>query len=134
MTPDVLATVGTVLVCLGAGIAAIAAFGVLRMPDLYSRLSALTVGSGLGLVLVMLGLFLHFPGVANAVKILLAIAIQLATAAVAGNVVSRSGYLTGAPRTPLTHTDELATAGGPPRTEAGRPGATEEAEERPGAD
>lgn len=115
-----LATVGTVVVCLGAAVAAVGAFGVLRLPDVYSRLSALALGSGLGLVLVMIGLLLHFPSPANAVKIGLAIVIQLATAAVAGNVVSRSGYLTRAPRTPLTHTDELAEAGGSPEA-TGRP-------------
>lgn len=129
MSAELLGTIGTVFVCLGAVVVGIAAFGVLRLPDLYARLSALTLGSGLGLVLVLIGLLLHFPSVANAVKIALAILIQLGTAAVAGNVVSRSGYLTGAPRTPLTHTDELATAGGPARTDLEQLVALEEAGE-----
>jgi multicomponent Na+:H+ antiporter subunit G len=114
---DPLSIVATVVTIAGVLIFAIGAVGVLRLPDLYTRLSAVTVASGLGLTLLLIGLLLHFPSPGNAVKILLAIIIQLATAAVAGNAVARSGYLTGAPRTPLTWVDELATAGGPRRTD-----------------
>jgi multicomponent Na+:H+ antiporter subunit G len=114
---DPLSILATGLTLAGVLVFAVGAVGVLRLPDVYARLSAVTVGSGLGLALVLIGLLLHFPTPANAVKIVLAIIIQLSTAAVAGNAVARSGYLTGAPRSPRTHVDELATAGGPRRTD-----------------
>lgn len=103
---DLLPVVATVVAALGVAVFAVGVIGVLRLPDLYTRLSAVTVSSGLGLTLLLVALLLHLPGPANAVKVVLAIVVQLSTAAVAGNALARSAYLSGAPRSSLTR-DEL---------------------------
>ncbi|GGC75510.1 monovalent cation/H(+) antiporter subunit G [Hoyosella rhizosphaerae] len=104
---DIVEIVGTALIVLGTLAFVAAAIGVLKLPDLYSRISAITTASGLGLALIILGVVLHEPSAMNAVKATLAIVINLATAAVGGHALGRAGYLTGAPLTKLTQYDEL---------------------------
>ncbi|MBD8507205.1 monovalent cation/H(+) antiporter subunit G [Hoyosella sp. G463] len=104
----ILETVGAVLIVLGTLAFVAAAIGVLKLPDLYARISAITTASGLGLALIILGVMLHDPDALNIVKAVLAIVINLATAAVGGHALGRAGYLTGAPLTPRTGYDELA--------------------------
>ena len=55
--------VGFVLI-VGSILVAIAALGVLRMPDLFLRMSTTTKGSVFGLVLVMVGSALFFGDIA----------------------------------------------------------------------
>jgi multicomponent Na+:H+ antiporter subunit G len=107
--PFVADVAGTVLIVLGAVVFALAGVGVLRLPDLYSRISAITTAAGLGVSLIVLGVVLHEPSVINALKGLLAIVVNVATAAVGGHALGRSGYLTGAPLSDRTHFDDLAT-------------------------
>ncbi|MDV6011352.1 monovalent cation/H(+) antiporter subunit G [Haloechinothrix sp. LS1_15] len=102
---------GTVLIVLGAVVFALAGVGVLRLPDLYARISAITTAAGLGIALILLGVVLHEPGALNAVKATLAIVVNLATAAVGGHALGRSGYLTGAPLATQTRYDDLADQG-----------------------
>lgn len=106
----ILTTVGTVLVALGTIVFAIGALGLVRMPDFYSRLSAIGMSGGLAVILVLLGLLAHYPSWGNALLVALAIAIQLGTAGVGGNVMSRAAYLTDVRPSPDTHWDELAQA------------------------
>ncbi|MBA0127391.1 monovalent cation/H(+) antiporter subunit G [Haloechinothrix sp. YIM 98757] len=99
---------GTVLIVLGAVVFALAGVGLLRLPDLYSRISAITTASGLGLALILLGVLLHEPSTLNAAKALLAIVVNLATAAVGGHALGRAGYLTGARLSDRTRYDHLS--------------------------
>ncbi len=105
-----LADVGTWLMLAGAVLVGISALGLLRLPDFYARLSALTTAGGLAFVFILLGLLLHFPTPSNALKVLLALLIQLVTAATGGNALARAGYLVGIARTPATQFDDLAVA------------------------
>ncbi|MCL3859547.1 monovalent cation/H(+) antiporter subunit G [Actinotalea sp. K2] len=107
---DVLTHVGTGLVLAGALVFAVGALGLVRLPDVYSRLSAVTMAGGLGIALMLIGVLLHFPSPLNTVKVALALLIQLATAAVGGNAMARAAYLTRAPRAAATRFDQLATA------------------------
>ena len=105
-----LALVGDVLFVLGTVVFAVGAFGLVRMPDFYARLSALTMSGGLSIILILAGLLAHFPSWGNALLVALAIIIQLTTAAVGGNAMARAAYLTEVARTPATYWDELAEA------------------------
>ncbi|GLU47821.1 cation:proton antiporter [Nocardiopsis ansamitocini] len=112
------AHLGTGLITIGAAAFVIGGLGLLRLPDFYARLSAVTIAGGTGTCLVLVGLLLHYPGPANALKITLAVLIQLATAAVGGNAMARAGYLTRTPQSTATKFDELAagtTRQTPPR-------------------
>lgn len=105
-----LALVGDALFVMGTAVFAIGAFGLVRMPDFYARLSALTMSGGLSIVLILGGLLAHFPSLSNALLVLLAVVVQLTTAAVGGNAMARAAYLTDVVRAPATYWDELAAA------------------------
>lgn len=103
-------TVGDVLFVLGAVVFAIGALGLVRMPDFYGRLSALTVSGGLAIMLMLFGVLAYFPSWSNALLVALALVIQLTTAGVGGGAMARAAYLTDVARSPKTHWDELADA------------------------
>lgn len=105
---DVLDHVAGTIMFLGAVVFLVGSVGVIRLPDVYSRLSAVTISGALGTGLVILGLFLDQPSVVNALKLGLAMLIQLVTTAVGGSAMVRAGYLTGAPLNEHTRFDDLA--------------------------
>jgi len=105
-----LAVIGDVLFVMGTVVFAVGAFGLIRLPDFYARLSALTMSGGLAIILILGGLLAHFPSWGNALLVALAIIVQLTTAAVGGNAMARAAYLTDVVRTPATYWDELAEA------------------------
>lgn len=107
MNPSLPGIIGTILIVLGTAAFVSAAIGVLRLPDLYSRISAITTAAGIGIALIVLGVVLHEPGGLNIPKAALAIVINLATAAVGGHALGRAGYLTGAPLAKQTRFNDL---------------------------
>lgn len=114
--------VGCGLMTLGALLAVLAGLGLLRMPDLYTRMSATSKASTLGAALLVLGAALVFgtePSVARAVAV---VAFVMLTAPIAAHRIGRAGYVTGVRPWAGTHHDDL---GGRPRAEdeARRPGA-----------
>ncbi len=80
------------LALLGAAFTLVAALGVLRMPDLYTRMHAATKAGalGAGLILVAVGVAFRDPGVA--VRAGAAVAFLAITAPVAAHVVARAAY------------------------------------------
>lgn len=101
--------VGDVLLVLGGVVFAVGAFGLVRMPDFYSRLGAMTMSGGLAIVLILLGALVHQPSWGNAVLVALAVLIQLATLGVGGGAMARAGFLTNAQRSPQIYWDEITT-------------------------
>lgn len=108
----VLDVVGTVLIVAGALLALTAAIGMLRLPDVLSRMHAATKPQTLGLVLVAIGAALHLRGGVDIWMLVLAAAFQLLTAPVTAHMVGRLAYRTGGVRHDLLHTDELAARDG----------------------
>ena len=85
----------------------IAALGVLRMPDLLTRMHATTKAGVLGAGLTMVAVAVHFgtePVIAKAVAV---IAFLLLTAPVAAHAIGRAGYFMGVPLWENTQVDEL---------------------------
>lgn len=103
----VLDVVGGVLLLAGAGFALVAALGVLRLPDLLSRMHAATKPQVIGLLLALGGtaLCLREPAVLG-VLALVAIT-QMATSVVASHMVARAAYRAGHLRRDLLVVDEL---------------------------
>jgi multicomponent Na+:H+ antiporter subunit G len=104
---SVLAIAGQVLIVTGCITFATAGLGLLRFPDVYTRASAVSTAAGLGIVLLVVGALLVQPSIVNAVKVMLLIVLQLATASIASIVIARSAYLTGVPLA-RANFDELA--------------------------
>ncbi|MGB0722641.1 MAG: monovalent cation/H(+) antiporter subunit G [Gammaproteobacteria bacterium] len=62
---------------------------LLRFPDLYSRLHAVTKADNLGLGMVVLGLALQSPDLFTAAKLILVWLVILPASAVAGHLIAR---------------------------------------------
>ena len=99
--------ISSILFLLGCTLSLVAAIGVLRFPDLLSRMHAATKPQVLGLVLTMLGLAISLGSNQLTWKLLLVVAFQFMTAPVAAHIVGRSGYRTGKARSDLLVVNEL---------------------------
>lgn len=86
--------VGVVLASIGATFALIAAIGLLRLPDVLSRLHAATKATTLGTVGLLSGTALLVPAADVAVKVAVAIVFQILTAPIAAHVIGRATYRT----------------------------------------
>ena len=100
--------VSSVLLLLGVALSLVAGLGLLRFPDLYSRMHAATKPSTLGLLLVLAGASLQMADPGNAVELALVAAFQLVTAPVAAHMVGRASYRADVPGTRGATRDELA--------------------------
>lgn len=111
MTPEAWDTVADVgsMACLlvGAFLTFAAGVGVLRFPDLLSRMHAGTKPQVLGLVLVLVGLALRLRSGGAVWALVLVALFGLLTAPVAAHMVGRAGYRTGKVRGDLLVVDEL---------------------------
>jgi multicomponent Na+:H+ antiporter subunit G len=96
-----------VLLLGGAFLAFAAGVGVLRFPDLLSRMHAGTKPQVLGLILVLAGLALRLRSGGAVWELLLVVVFQLLTAPVGAHMVGRAGYRTGKVREDLLVVDEL---------------------------
>ena len=83
------------LMLTGVAFAVIAAVGLVRLPDLFSRMHAATKPTTLGLVLVLLGAALRVETGGDAAKLLLVGAFTFLTAPVGAHVLGRSAYRAG---------------------------------------
>lgn len=96
-----------VLLLGGAFLAFAAGVGVLRFPDLLSRMHAGTKPQVLGLILVLAGLALRLRSGGAVWALVLVVVFQLLTAPVGAHMVGRAGYRTGKVRDDLLVVDEL---------------------------
>jgi multicomponent Na+:H+ antiporter subunit G len=64
--------------------------GLLRFPDAYTRLHALTKADNLGLVLVVIGLLPQLDGVLTALKLLLVWLLVMLSSAAVSQLIARS--------------------------------------------
>ncbi len=95
------------LVLSGAIFMLLAALGVLRLPDLLTRMHATTKAATLGASLIMLAVALHFPEVAVVARAMGVILFIMVTAPVAAHVIGRAGYFVGSRLWDGTLKDEL---------------------------
>ena len=99
-------TIGDILMILGACFALLAAIGVHRFPDTYSRMHAAAKSPTLGLILAAIGAGLRLQTAAAAVTLTLVVILQILTAPVATHVAARAVHLQ--MNVPQDGVDELA--------------------------
>ena len=99
--------VAAALMAAGATLMLLAAVGVLRMPDLYSRMQAATKASTLGCGCLLLAVAVHFADLAITVRVLLFVVFILLTAPVSAHMIGRAAYFVGVPHWKETTVDEL---------------------------
>ena len=96
-----------VLMLTGVALAVVAALGLVRFPDVFSRMHAATKPSTLGLLLITIGAAVRMEEGSDAVKLLLVAAFQFVTAPVAAHMIGRAAYRSGAGEQEQLVVDEL---------------------------
>lgn len=119
----------------GALLMLLAAVGIVRLPDLLTRMHATTKAASLGVNLTMLAVALHFSDVGVVARALAIILFVLTTAPIAAHVMGRAGYFVGTRLWSGTVKDELRPnydplthelkSGQEPRQNVERPGREE---------
>jgi multicomponent Na+:H+ antiporter subunit G len=98
-----------VLLTLGALFSLTAAVGVLRLPDVFTRMHAITKAGSVGVGLIMAGVAVHFgdevPVITRAAAI---VVFVLVTSPVSAQMIGRAAYAIGIPLAERTHLDDLA--------------------------
>ncbi|MGM9929207.1 MAG: monovalent cation/H(+) antiporter subunit G [Bacillus sp. (in: firmicutes)] len=86
-----------ILVLIGAFLSLATTFGLIRLPDVYTRNHAASKSATLGVMSIMLAAFIYFyieHGHFNS-RVILGILFVLFTAPVSGHLISRAAYNTG---------------------------------------
>jgi multicomponent Na+:H+ antiporter subunit G len=99
---------GGALILVGALLSLVAAVGLLRFPDLLTRMHSAAKPQVLGLILVALGLALVLREVSASLLLLLAVLAQMVTAPVSGHMLGRASYRAGQVRADLLVVDDLS--------------------------
>ncbi|WP_445256926.1 monovalent cation/H(+) antiporter subunit G [Nocardioides aurantiacus] len=98
---------GAVLLLLGCLLSLVAGIGLVRFPDLLTRMHAATKPQVLGLLLVAGGLALVLRDVSTTLLLGLVVVAQLMTIPVASHMVARASWRGGQVRHDLLSVDEL---------------------------
>jgi multicomponent Na+:H+ antiporter subunit G len=81
-----------VLMALGSILMVLAGLGIVRMPDLFTRMHASTKGASLGVALLLVAAAIHFGALAVVTKAVITTAFVFVTAPVAAHVLGRAAY------------------------------------------
>jgi multicomponent Na+:H+ antiporter subunit G len=90
----------------GSALALLAAVGVLRMPDVFTRMQASTKASTLGLGCLLIGAALQMGDFASFIRVVSIGAFVLLTTPVSGHVIARAAYVADVPLWEGTVLDE----------------------------
>ena len=104
--------VAVVLLLLGAFLCLTAGLGLLRFPDVLTRMHAGTKPQVLGVLLIMVGAAIRLQGWSATWMLLLVAAFQMLTAPVSAHMISRVAYRRRHVRRDRLLVDELTTDGG----------------------
>ncbi|MDN5762176.1 MAG: monovalent cation/H(+) antiporter subunit G [Microlunatus sp.] len=104
----VLDIIGALFLLFGAMLCFAASVGLVRFPDVITRMHAATKPQTLGLLLVVIGLAFSLQSVRPLGMLVLVAVLQLLTAPVAGHMVGRTAYRTGHLDSDRLTPDELA--------------------------
>jgi len=97
----------TILMFIGAFFMLFAALGILRMPDLFMRLSTTTKAATLGAMSLLLATAFYFDDYSISGRIAAIIAFIVLTAPVAAHMIGRAAYFSNAPLWKGTICDEM---------------------------
>lgn len=103
-----MSVVGDVLLVAGALLVALAAVGLHRFDDVYSRSHSASKASSAGFLLLACGAAVHLGGAAGRVELALATTLLLVTTPVGVHLLVRAAYRTGNPPPRNLSIDELA--------------------------
>ena len=88
----IVAVLVSVLMIGGAGFMALAGLGILRMPDLFTRMHASTKGASLGVAVLLIAAAVFFQDLTVGTKAFITTAFIFLTAPVAAHMLGRAAY------------------------------------------
>jgi multicomponent Na+:H+ antiporter subunit G len=94
------------LVC-GTALCVLSSVGILRMPDLYTRMQAAAKAGTLGVACIILATAFHFGSVAVAVKVIMIMVFIFLTSPAAAHLIARAAYFVEVPIWKRTAYDDL---------------------------
>ena len=97
----------TAFAIVGSVFAVLAAVGIVRMPDLFTRIQTATKASTLGVACVMVAAAVQFGDLGTIARAVLVIAFLFFTAPVAAHAIGRAAYFHGVPLWARSVVDEL---------------------------
>ncbi len=105
-------TLVCILLAVGTFFITVSSVGLLRLPDVYGRLHAVTKGSTLGIagILAAAALWFYAAGYEIGAEFVV-MGFVLLTNPVGGHMIGRAAYLTGVPLTDDSVIDEMRRAG-----------------------
>lgn len=106
---EIVEWVAVILILFGSVISVISAFGMIRLPDVYTRSHAATKSATLSVLVCLLGAFVYFwfhDGYIS-IRIILGIIFVFITAPVSGHLVTRAAYRSRVPLAEGSGEDEL---------------------------
>ncbi len=99
--------ISSVFILAGVAFMLIASIGLLRFPDFYIRMSAITKGATLGVGLILCGMGIYFNQPSMLLKVIAIISFTFITAPVAAHVIGRTAVQNRIPFWHKTNTTEL---------------------------
>jgi multicomponent Na+:H+ antiporter subunit G len=99
--------ISTLLITIGSIFILLAGVGLVRMPDLFLRMSASTKAATLGVGTTLLGVAVYFGDFATFIRAGAIIVFLLLTAPVAAHLIGRAAYQDGVPLWEKTEFDDL---------------------------
>lgn len=99
--------ISNALMLIGAIFFLLSAVGILRMPDLFTRMQPATKGTTLGIACTLLAVAVHFSDSSVTARAIAAIAFFFITAPVTAHLINRASYFVGVPLWKDTVIDEL---------------------------
>lgn len=96
-----------IIISLGTLFILLAAVGILRMPDLFLRISVTTKAATLGVGLVLIGIALHFLETSITTHVIAIIVFLFLTAPIGAHLIGRASYFVGVPMWKKTRIDDL---------------------------
>ena len=95
------------LLFLGAGLMFLAGIGILRMPDLFLRMSSTAKAGTLGAGMILIGAAVYFNEFGIFTRVFAIISFLLLTAPIAAHMIGRAAYFDGVPLWEGTIQDDL---------------------------
>lgn len=95
------------LLLAGCALLLLAAVGIVRMPDLFTRMQTATKGATLGITCILIAVALAMDDFGLTIRALLTVAFFFLTAPVAAHMIGRAAYFIGVPLWQGTIADEL---------------------------
>jgi multicomponent Na+:H+ antiporter subunit G len=95
------------LLAIGAAFMLLAAVGLARMPDLLTRMQAVSKAATLGTTCMVLAVAVYFGELGISARAIAVIVFVFLTTPLAAHMIARAGYFAGVPLYPGTVIDEL---------------------------